>query len=449
MKRLYTLLIILFSIVAANPLVAAPAAAPPISKTVLSNGLVAIVKPEPGTGLIAIEAFVKAGAPQERDTQVGIGNLVARALLSSTRSRSQERLAAAFDEVGGAFQTDWSPDVTDVSAITTKQGFDDAMNIIADVLLNAEFDPTVVQRTQRAELADIKRSADDVAGSAYTQLLEALYKDNPYRRPKSGYASSVGRLTRDDLLAFYRKYYVPSNMVISVAGDVTTEQVVERLNKAFAGSDAGGSIAQRPFGDETLTQSVTKIAERNIPAAYIVLGFLAPGVSNPDFPALVVANAILGGGKASRLFTGVREKRGIGYEIGSIYPIFKLQSHLAAMLVTDLYKPTLPGFPREMALQDAKDAILKEISLLKDQPVSDEELLRAKRYVIGTYALRHQRLRERAYHLGWMEAIGVGYQFDLNYDRIIDSVTKADVQRVARKYLNNYAMVLSLPKSSL
>ena len=94
-----------------------------------------------------------------------------------------------------------------------------------------------------------------------------------------------------------------------------------------------------------------------------------------------------------------------------------------------------------------KDALLKEVSLLKEQPVSDEELLRAKRYTVGSYTLRHQRQRDRAFLLGWWEAIGSGYKFDSDYAKAMEGVTKADVQRVARKYLTNYALVMSIPKN--
>jgi zinc protease len=121
---------------------------------------------------------------------------------------------------------------------------------------------------------------------------------------------------------------------------------------------------------------------------------------------------------------------------------------LIALVVTDLYKPKLPGAPNQVALQEVKDAILAEVASLRDRPVSDEELLRAKHYAAGSHALKHERLRERAFNLGWMEAIEIGYQFDLEFGSRIDAVTKEDVQRVARKYLTNHAMTVILPKNT-
>lgn len=436
------LLAVVLSLSCAQPAAAA------VTKTVLPNGLCVIVKPEPGSGLVAIEAFVKAGAAQERNPLMGIGNLVARILLTSARNRSPARLSAAFEEVGGSFRTDWSPDFTEISAMTTVTHFDEAMNLLADVLLNEEFDPEMVEPAKEAVLAQIKGDGGGVFEAVYNQMLESLYKDNPYRRPKVGYAQCVRRITRDEVLAFRRQWYVPSNIVISVAGDVAEQQVLDRLKRGFAGTGLTLTPPQRPIGEETLAQSVVRITEKDTFAAYIMIGYLAPGVRSPDFPALTVASAILGGGKASRLFTNLREQRGIGYEVGTLYPILRNQSHLIALVVTDLYKPAIPGAPSQVALQEIKDATLAEVASLRDRLVSDEELLRAKRYAVGSHALKRQRLRERAFHLGWMEAIGAGYQFDQEFGSRIDAVTKEDVQRVARKYLTNYAMVVGLPKNS-
>lgn len=417
------------------------------TKTVLPNGLTVIVKPEESTGIVAIEVFIKAGASLERESNAGIGNLIAHTLLASTRNKRAEKVAAIADEVGGNLQTEWHPDYTEIKAITTTSGFDDAVILLGDILNNASFEQKWVDRARQEILAGIATEIDDIFSSTYEQVRQRLYRDNPYHRPPSGYARVLRTITPSDLQQFYNQYYVPNNIVIAVVGDVKTEEVVNRLKMAFAGAGSKSLPKQRPIPEESLAESKSDLLERPIGAAYILFGFLAPSITSPDYPAARVAAVALGSGKGSRMFQNLREKQGLAYELGTVYPMMKEQSHMLVYLVTDPYRRVYPGFSLDMVLEDVKKAVLAELTKIQDETLTSEELERAKRYTIGTYALSHQRIRDRAFHLGWLEAIGLGCEYDSNYSAKIEAVTAADVQRVAKKYLNNYAMTIVLPEA--
>jgi len=178
----------------------------------------------------------------------------------------------------------------------------------------------------------------------------------------------------------------------------------------------------------------------------MLVGWLAPSASSPDYPAFAVAAAALGGGKGSLMFQEIRQKLGIGYEIGTSYPILRYQGHLVAYLTTDPYKSAPRGARPTPLLEDVRQSLISLVDRLKGSELSAEDLERAKGYTIGTYALSHQHLIDRALLLGRAEAIAGSYQFDTNYADRIQAVTAADVQRVARKYLNNYAAVVLLPR---
>lgn len=417
------------------------------TKTVMPNGLTVIVKPEESAGIVAIEVFIKAGAAEEREGNAGIGNLVARTLLTSTRNRRAEKVAAIADEVGGNLQTEWHPDYTEIKAITTVSGFDDAVILLSDILNNASFEQKWVDKARQEILAEITTGGDDIFNTACEQIRRKLYRDNPYHRPSGGYERVIKTITPEDMQRFYSQYYVPNNIVISIAGDVKTEQVIDRFRMAFAGRSSVQLPKLRPVPEETLAESKCELLEKPIGAAYIMFGFLAPAAASPDYPAARVAAAALGSGKGSRMFQNLREKKGLAYELGSVYPTMKLQSHILVYLVTDPYRRVYPGFTIDMALEDVKIAALSEITTIQNEPLTAQELERAKRYTIGTYALSHQRIRDRAFHLGWLEAIGLGCEYDSDYASKIEAVTAADVQRVAKKYFNNYAMTIVLPEA--
>lgn len=428
--------------------VASPAlSAQTIVRKVLDNGITVVVKPEPGSGLVAVDAIVKAGAGQESIQTAGVGNFVSRLLLASTRAKSADMVASIADEVGGNIATAWEPDTTSIRAITTSTGFDKALNLIGDCLSEANFESQWVEQQRKVLLSSLKANKDDVFDQAYCDLRETLYEDNGYRRPYTVTERAVSLATPQDLQKFFSKYYAPNNIVLSIAGDVTADHAIEQVQRAFAGTVARKLPIDRGVPDETLERSKFHASEGDAGAAYLLMGWLAPAVGSPDYPAFAVASTALGGGKGSMMFQEIRQKQGIGYEIGTMYPKLRYQSHLVAYVVTDPYKDTLPGRTPDMVLEDAKKAVIALTESLKSTELSPQDLERAKGYTIGNYALSHQHLAERAYLLGWAEAVGLGYGFDSGYSDAIQKVTAADVRRVAQKYLTNYSAVVILPKT--
>lgn len=433
-------------IIALTAFVAGISIAAPYTKTTLPNGLTLIVKPEEGSGIVAVEVFVKAGAAEERESNAGIGGFVARTLLASTRNKRAETVAGVVDEVGGNFQTEWNPDYTEIKAITTSRHFDDAMSLLGDILNNANFEQKWVEQIRQDILSEMNTEGDDVFQTTYSQVINKLYRDNPYGRPVRGYMRTIRNTTKEDLQRFYEQYYVPNNIVVAITGDVTADHALARIKLAFAGTSAKSIPRTRPAAPEELTKSSADMIERPIKTAYLMFGFLAPAATSAEFPAAQVATTALGSGKGSLMFRDLREKKGLAYELGAFYPTLKYQSHILAYIVTDPFRRTESGITTDMMLTEVKSAMLEEFTKLQNQPLSATDLERAKRYTIGRYALEHQRLRDRAFHLGWMEAIGLGCDYDSDYASKIEAVTAEDVQNVARKYFTNYSLTIVLPK---
>ncbi len=425
----------------------APVSQPQITKKVLDNGVTVVIKPEKGSGLVAIVAGVRAGAAQESIQNAGIGNFVAQLLLASTKLSSAEEVAQIADQVGGNIGAQWQPDFTQIRAVTTSAMFPKAMDLIGESLTQANFEAKWVEQVREDLLNRMHGEVHDPYQEAYDDLRALLYQDNGYRRGVLGFERTLKLATPQDLQKFYSAYYVPNNIVISVVGDVTVEQALDRAEKAFAGIPMAKLPINRGMPDESLERSTYRAREAEVPVAYLMIGWLAPPVQSPDFAAMTVAANALGGGKGSMMFQELRQKRGMGYDLGTSYPRFRYQSHLVAYVYTDPYKLVLPNLSGTLVLEEVKTLILQQVDQLKQKPLPEKDLQRAKGYTIGTYALSQQHLIDRAYELAWLEAMGAGSDMYSRFASDVEKVTAEDVQRVARKYLTNYAAVLLMPKS--
>ncbi|MDH7603109.1 MAG: pitrilysin family protein, partial [Armatimonadota bacterium] len=216
-------MVVLLSLVSANELAAGERG---IVKRVLDNGLTVIIKPEKGSGVVAIVALVNAGAAQESIQNAGLGNFVAQLLLAGTRQSSAEEVAAVADQVGGSIAAYWREDFTEIRAVTTSEMFKKAMALIGECLTDAVFEEKWVEQVRAEILRSLRAESDDAMQSAYAQLRNLLYEDSGYRRPTLGFERVIRKATAQDLRKFYSTYYVPNNIVISIAGDVTTEQAL-------------------------------------------------------------------------------------------------------------------------------------------------------------------------------------------------------------------------------
>ena len=418
-----------------------------IEKNVLDNGLTVVVKPEPGSGLVAIAAMVKVGIGQESVQTAGLGNFVSRLLLASTRAKSAEQVASIADSLGGNIGAEWERDLTSIRTVTTIADFDRTMNLIGECLAEANFESKWVEHVRKELLVYIKSQSSDPFDRAYSDLKQLLYEDSGYRRPKSVSERAITLASPQDLQRFFAMYYPPNNIVLAIAGDITADKAVERAERAFAGVVPRRLPIDRGVPDEKLRESKYQASELKSKAAYLLMGWQAPAVGHRDYPAVAVAANALGGGKGSLMFRELRQMQALGYEIGVIYPKLRYQSHVVAYLVTDPFKNAKPGDGAKQTLERASDELIKLVEKLKSKPLSDEDLQRAKGYTIGAYALGHQHLLERAVLLGWSETIGLGWEFDKHYPDQIDSVTTADVQRVMQKYFTHSATVMLVPNT--
>ena len=416
-------------------------AAPAVSKRVLPNGLTLLIKENPTADLVAVDVLVKAGPRVEEPAEAGISSFVLGAVLRGTERRSAVEIGLALESVGGILRATSSSDYTELATVTPTRHVGTALDVLADLLTNAKFDPVDIETQRRISLSRIRQQADQPLNRALELVGTQLYAFHPYRQPVLGTAETVSALTRDQLLAFYRTFYTAPNMVVTVAGNLRAPAALELVRRAFAGIRTEAvphRLRLLPAVEQALAPRPSQRQEvrevRQTAGAWIAIGYPAVKVGHRDWAPLRVLSGILGEGLSSRLFVEIREKQGLAYQVGASF------STRAGPGIITLFAGTDP-----VNLSRVIDGLEREIAALQKSPPSAEELDLAKQRIIGRHAIDHEDLQRQAFLLGWYELLGVGYPFDSTFPHLIAAVTADDVQRVARLYLRHATVAIVLP----
>lgn len=402
----------------------------------LPNGLKLILREDPSAETVAIQAFVGTGARAEPAELAGIAELTSRLLLRGTTSRSEEEIFTEIENLGAQLSQDILADMAHVTLVAPTETLERAVPIYLDVLLNPAFAPDEVERAKTEFIREIRAQADENFSVIYNNFQSALYGAHPYGRVPT--PESVSRITRDEIVQFYKKYYVPNNMTIVAVG-AFDRALLEALLRAKLQELPKGA-EELPLKPQPISLALTEHkrieATKRSNLSWLIVGYPAPPVASPDYPAMKLLNAILGGGMSSRLFSELRDKRGLAYSTGSFYPSRAEQSHLVTYIIA------LPD-----NAETARQGIEEIIKDIQEHGVPQDELDRAKSYVIGNYRIDHETTERRAWYLGWYETLGVGYQMDAKYPELIQAVTSEEIQRVAREYLQYYVLSVLGPGS--
>lgn len=407
----------------------------------LPNGLAVIISENPVADLVAMQILTKAGQRMAEPSKAGIAAVVTAMLPRGTQRRTAQEIALSLESVGATLGASTAHDYTQLSTIAPSRFMDTALEVMADLVTGAKFDPADIETQRRITLSVVRQRLDQASIRVQELAAGVLYPFHPYGPPLAGTVESISSLTRDDLLSFYQTFYVASNMVVVVAGNVTQEAALAKVARAFGGLRTG-ELPRRtrllPSVEKALAPHPTRPVEvretQRTATASIVISYPAPEIGHRDWAALRVLDTILGGGLSSRLFTEIRERQGLVYSISSAYFTRTGPSMLLLSAATDAGN-----------LTKVVEGMLRETARLIDTPVGPEELERAKNRIIGTHALSHEDLRNQAFLLGWYEVLGVGYQFDHRQSELINRITAEDVQRVARAYLKNPVTAVILP----
>ncbi len=422
---------------------------PPVKSSTLSNGLRLLCRQNNSSEIVSIVCMVRAGLPDERDDQAGIAAVTSQALLRGTTLHSGASFDALVGRAGGNLSATPGFDLTEISLVTSRETFDNALKLIAEVVSHPKFEAAEVAKARDLVSKESEAETQEFAGGSYRALQNQLYPTSPYGRPVMGYSETLSKITEAEVRKFWEQTYTQGRMSVAIVGDVDPAKAVDAAEKAFA------SVPYKPgptriadFPTPTLSRPRKEVLERpsrDPGFSQLMVGFLAPGVTRDEYPVIAVMDAIIGGGKQSRLFTNLRGKLNVGYALGSDYQPLTYQSHLFGYVITPSHREDPKGAaPPKFVLNQVEAALIAQYRSLATAPVTDAELVRGRNFAAGRFALKRDKTRDQAKWLAWNVAMGLGADFDDYFATKVAAVTREQVQAMARKCMTNYALVMAL-----
>jgi zinc protease len=407
---------------------------PSFEQKTLANGLRLVVITQHEQPLVSLRLLLPGGKAFEPAGKAGLADATASLLTKGTASRSAQQIAETIDFVGGNLSAGAGTEVGFASAAVTTDQLGLGFELLADVVLRPSFPQEELDRWRRQALSDLQIQQKSAGYLARNTWLRATFGDHPYGRPGDGTPESLQGLTRDDLAAFHKRYYVAGEAILAVVGDVKPADAFARAEAAFGGWEKG-QPAEIPKVEASSRKGhrIIVIDKPDAVQTEIRLGQVGIAFRDPDLYAAEVYNSVTGAGPNSRLADEVRNKRGLSYGAGSFF-----------------MEATQPGFfqastsTKTETTVEALEVSLEVLRGLQKDPVRETELEAAKSFITGAFPLEIETAGGIASKVVEAMRFGLGREFLESYNDRISKVTAADIQRFAKERIHPDSMVIVL-----
>jgi predicted Zn-dependent peptidase len=344
-----------------------------VRTTRLPNGIRVVTEDVPSAHSVATGFWVGVGARDETPQLAGVSHFLEHLLFKGTEARTAASIAEAVDAVGGEMNAYTTHEYTAYYTRLPAGYLSLGLDLLSDVLWAPAFRPREIEAERQVILEELLAEEDCPDDRVYTLLAEAMFPDHPLGAEVLGTEASIAGLAREEIRGFHTDWYRPANLVVAAAGRLDHDQVVDSVERRFAGGAGGEPPSRRPPAQAARPLAVlTRPTEQ----AYVAVGVPAPDRHDDDRFALAVANQVLGGGMSSRLFQTIREERGLAYSVGSAVSSYTDAGALVASAGT-----TPARVPEVLGLIHA------ELDRILDAGVTDHELRVAKGYLEGSMLL--------------------------------------------------------------
>ena len=392
-----------------------------IQRHTLPNGLVVITETMSHVRSVSVGIWVRNGSRLEVPEENGLAHFIEHMVFKGTERRTAEDIAREMDSVGGMLDAFTSKEQICFNAKVLDEHLPIAFDVIADLVLRPKFDSEDVRKERQVVLEEIKMDLDNPEYLLHDLFTRGFWPEHPLGRPILGTPETVKKFNREALRTRFQNWFAPDHLVITAAGNVTHDQVLELVRREFgaikpdgrAESD-GAPYTRAPIHLET---------KKDLEQVHVCIGVPSVPLGHEDRFGVAVLNNLLGGGMSSRLFQNIREKQGLAYAVFS-----ELTPYSDAGMMT-VYAGTASETVGQVI-----DLTIQELRALKESPVTEEELRRSKNHLKGSLMLSLESTSSRMSNLARQE-LYFGRFFSL--DEIlagIEAVTREELQALAQQY---------------
>ncbi|MCC7008577.1 MAG: insulinase family protein [Acidobacteria bacterium] len=396
----------------------------PYALRTLPNGLQVLVVLHHEQPSVSFRLLVRAGVVQEPEDRPGVASFVAALLNKGTTTRSAEQIATTIDSAGGVMGVVGGAELTFVNGAVIKDQTDVALGLMSDIVQHPAFSAEELELHRRQSLSGLQVAYDDPEYLASTVFDRLVFGKHPYGRPNEGTPDSIGRITRDDLVAYHRTWFVPNNALLAIVGDLTVDEAFAAAERTFASWQRREVPTVGMAAPPPPARRVVVVDRPGSAQTEIRVGHLAVSRTHPDYLALDLGVRILGGEGANRLFGVLRSDRGLTYGASATYRAFRTSGEIVAETNT-----------RTATTGESLRLMVDEFVRLQRDAVHPGELRGAQDFIAGHFplsiespsAIAEQVLSHLFYGLDLKE-------IDQYLDKVT-TVTPGDIQRIARELL--------------
>jgi len=402
-----------------------------IQKHVLPNGLVVITETMPHVRSVSVGIWIRNGSRREAPEENGLAHFIEHMVFKGTERRSAEAIAREMDSVGGMLDAFTSKEQICFNAKVLDEHLPIAFDVIADLVLRPLFDSEDVKKERQVVLEEIKMDLDNPEYLLHELFTSGFWPDHPLGRPILGTPHTVKKFSRETLRHRFQNWFAPDHFVLTAAGNVAHERILELAQREFAAlkpagikEDHAAPSTQAPIHLET---------KRDLEQVHLCIGVPSFPIAHERRFGVAVLNNLLGGGMSSRLFQNIREKLGLAYAVFS-----EITPYSDAGMLT-VYAGTAAE-----TIGQVIDLTIKEFRSLKESPVSEEELLRAKNHLKGSLMLSLESTSSRMTNLARQELyFGRFYTLD-EILASIEAITREEVQSLALEFFRTEQIAVTV-----
>ena len=391
----------------------------------MKNGLTIIIEEDRSAPVASVQAWCGTGSIHEgRWMGAGLSHILEHMLFKGTQRRKAGDIAREIQDRGGYINAYTSFDRTVYWIDVPAEGVSEAIDILADAMRNSTLPEDEYGKEQEVIRREFAMGFDDPRRQSSQLMLRTVFSESPFRDPVIGYLDVYNRLTRDDVMAYYKARYAPNNLTFVVVGDVDAGKVREQIEAAFKDEP------RRPLEPLTMPAEPAQVGRRDAHEDFATelsrtsLAWRIPGLTHPDTPALDLLGGVLGSGRSSLLNEDLREKKHLVHSIDA--GMFSLQTD-GVFVVQAVCDPA-----KRPAVEAESLALLDRV---KKNGVSQEDLDKARRSMLADQLSGLATMRGKASDLGSNWLLTRNTNFSKDYLDAISRVTTGDLQRVARQYL--------------